>query len=187
MPQGNYLLFSGGAIRPKVGSVDTDDYGTTWTLNLGQSGANWVQKATLPFAANHIGFTSGKDSNNVWHHYFMGGQVGENEQSGNNKNLYEWIPSSQQWVKKADMPVARGHASSSTRAYGCGFVTMAGSTNSGKTSDISYYNIDTNSWSKVGDMASKPNTPVCTISSLPDGDWIYCISPYGLNDKRKIG
>lgn len=182
--QGNYILFSAGAVRPIVGNANADDYGTTWTLSLGQSGANWVQKATLPFAANHISFASGRDGNNVAHHYFMGGQESENEQTGNNKNLYEWIPSTEQWVKRADMPFERGHASSSTTAFGCGFVILAGAINGGKTSDISYYDIANDSWIKVGDMDSQPKTPVCAINSQ---DWLYCISPYGLNDKRQIG
>ena len=56
----------------------------------------------------------------------------------------------------------------------------------GKTGDISYYDIDSDSWSYVGDLEKDVNTPVCDIAYLDDGDWLMCVSPGGLSKRRKI-
>lgn len=62
--------------------------------------------------------------------------MGENEKSGNSDENYEWDVPSQSWIARADMPITRGHASSSTNAIGCGFIIAGGSSNefSGKIS-----------------------------------------------------
>ena len=85
------------------------------------------------------------------------------------------------------MPFTRGHASSSTRAMGCGFIIAGGSTNeNGKTKDISFYDITTDTWTKIGELPNAINTPVCDIGV--DG-YLYCESgwPNGtFSHKRKI-
>jgi len=87
-----------------------------------------------------------------------------------------------------DKPNTRGHASSSTLAYGCGLLIMAGSTNEfGKTSDISYYSIPDNEWTKLGDLPASPNTPVCVVYTDPSSvDWLHCESPDGFSHKIMI-
>jgi uncharacterized membrane protein len=62
------------------------------------------------------------------------------------------------------MPFPRGHASSSTTAVSCGFIMVGGITNgTGKTKDIMYYDIPSNTWTKVGENWFGVNTPVCAI------------------------
>ena len=77
------------------------------------------------------------------------------------------------------MLFARGHTSSSTVGYGCGFLLAGGALNGHlKTPDISYYGIDTNSWTSIGNLTRDDvNTPVCDIARFPgDNDWLYCIT-----------
>jgi hypothetical protein len=184
----NSLVFAAGATRPVVGSANTIDHPTTWTISLSEPGAQWVQKADIPFTANHMAFTSAKDSSGSQHLYFMGGQTSEQEANGNNQLLYEWVSSSESWVRRQDMLKSRGHASSSTKGYGCGFFTIAGTSNGlGKIPDIDYYDSGSNSWTKIGDLGNSLNTPVCDAVTLDDGDWLYCVSPGSLAKKRKIG
>ncbi len=183
----NSLIFAAGAVRPIPGNPNADDYSDTWSLNLGNIGAGWQDKPNIPFLANHLSFASAVDGQGKPRHYFCGGQEGENEGSGNNKDNYEWLSGSQSWAKRADMPFTRGHASSSTVGYGCGFLIVAGSTNEmGKTGDISYYDITTDSWTYIGDLGDDLNTPVCDVAYLDDGDWLTCVTPYSLSQKRKL-
>lgn len=62
-------------------------------------------------------------------HYFLAGQVGENEHTGNVDDNYEWDIAGERWIRRRDLPFTRGHASSSTNAVNCGFMIAAGSTN----------------------------------------------------------
>ena len=50
------------------------------------------------------------------------------------KDMYEFVYNANgddQWIKRADMPITRGHASSSTNKYGCGFIIAGGTKNGG--------------------------------------------------------
>jgi hypothetical protein len=50
------------------------------------------------------------------------------------------------------MPFPHGHASSSTIAVSCSFIMVGGITNgTGKTKEIMYYDIPSNTWTKVGE------------------------------------
>lgn len=87
------------------------------------------------------------------------------------------------------MPMARGHASSSTLAYGCGFIIIGGALNGGvMTADISYYDIDTDTWTKIGDLPKEKNTPVCVIYPDWNGgdDWLHCESPKTFSARIQI-
>jgi len=185
----NSLIFSAGAERPKAGDPNAFDYRHTWVLNLGNSGAGWKAKADIPFLSNHMSFVTVTDAAGKSRHIFVGGQVGENEKSGNVADNYEYDVKNDKWIKLKNMPMTRGHAASSTRAMGCGFIIAGGSTNSNggaKTQDVSFYDIETDSWKKIGDLPTAINTPVCDIS--PNG-YMYCESGWAngiFSTRRKI-
>jgi hypothetical protein len=86
----------------------------------------------------------------------------------------------QSWIRRKNMTFARGHASASTIAYGCGFLMIGGAINSGvsgteQTAIISYYGIDTDTWTDIGVLPKKINTPVCVIvPNVAGSDWVYC-------------
>lgn len=115
-------------------------------------------------------------------------QQGEDEYSGNYNNFVEYDRITGTWSSLRTMPLERGHASSSTIPYACGFLIMGGSTNTGKTTDISYYDIPTDVWVKVGDMNKKVNTPACVIYPDPSSmnDLLHCESPFGYSASIQI-
>jgi Kelch motif len=172
--QRRVLLFASGARRPKAGNADAVDYNTTWMYALDRPAAGWVRKADMPYSANHMSYVTVVDPLTARpRHFFLGGQVGENEYTGNVVDNLEWDAAKEVWLRRKSMPMTRGHAASSTRAVGCGFIIAAGSTNeNGKTADVSYYDIPTDTWTSVGKLPNSINTPVCDIS----GGYLYCES-----------
>jgi Galactose oxidase, central domain len=161
-PSRNALIFAGGAERPIPGLARTVDYKHAWMYELDNPG--WRLLPDIPYFANHMSYVTTKDSSGNVRHFFVGGQMGESEKAGNTKVHYEFDAINERWLKRADMPFTRGHASSSTGAVPCGYIIAGGSTNEfGKTADVSHYDIASNSWTKIGDLPGVVNTPVCVI------------------------
>jgi N-acetylneuraminic acid mutarotase len=167
----NSLVYSIGATR----RGKTIDYTTTWELFLDNLAGGWIKRADCPYKANHVShvtaYLQGKP-----HYYWAGGQIAQEEDSGNQDDLVEWDQATKTWIRRADMPLPRGHASSSTIPYGCGFLMIGGAINTGtKTTNIAWYNIETDKWHSIGDLKNKINTPVCdVVKNLNGTDWIYC-------------
>jgi N-acetylneuraminic acid mutarotase len=170
--ESNSLVFSIGSTRR---SGETIDYKTTWELDLDDLTTGWVKRADCLYTGNHVSHVTAYHKGKP-HYYWAGGQIEQEEESGNHNDLVEWDQATKTWIRRANMKKSRGHASSSTIAYGCGFLIIGGAVNTGsKTTDISWYNIETDTWSKVGDLKSSINTPVCDIvRNLNGSDWIYC-------------
>jgi Kelch motif len=165
------LIFAGGATR----TPNTNDHPDTWKYSFANPGAGWVKQTDLPLLANHLSSVTAKDGSGKEHHYWMGGQSGGNECCGNHAEVYEYVPDAQggQWIPRKFMPLTRGHAASSTKAIGCGFIIAGGTTNVlGKITDVSYYDIPSDTWTKIGDLPKAKNTPVCAINA----GMIYCES-----------
>ena len=168
----NALFFSGGAQRPYEGYKYAVDYPSSWMLDLSDVASGWVAKADANLLTNHISHVTAKDSFGRERHFWAGGQRGEEEANGNSNRVVEWDALKELWIEREPMALARGHATSSTRAIGCGFIVAGGTTNQyGKTSDVSYYDIPTDTWTSIGNLRTAINTPVCDISS--DG-YLYC-------------
>jgi Galactose oxidase, central domain len=159
----NSLLFATGASRPNASDpVYTLDHNDVWELSLSNMASGWIPRSPLPYMGNHVGYTSvvynGKNR-----YYVLGGQKGEDEHKGNYDSLYEFDVSLNIWIKRANMPEKRGHFSSSVIPYGCGFLIVGGATNAGKSGNVTYYSVDTDSWSHIGILPRKLNTPVCRV------------------------
>lgn len=162
----NALIFSGGASRPQVQTRSAKDHKDTWMYSVGNPSAGWVSKAPLPFFANHMSAVTAKDGSGKERHYWTGGQLEESEHDGNLSDHYEYDAINNVWYKRKFMSIPRSHHASSTRAIGCGFIVVAGCTNGGKRiADVSYYDIPTDTWTKIGDLTDSINTPVCDISN----------------------
>ena len=185
----NKLIFAAGAIRPFVGKANADDQNDAWSYDLGQgSNGSWVRLVDFPYLGNHLGFTRANDQNGLEHLFFLNGQEGQDQGDGNIKLVYEYSFRTSSWIQRKSSTLSRGHASSSTLAYGCGFLVIAGVTNeTGQTGDISYYDIPTDTWTSIGNLGDTPNTPVCVVyKDQANADWIHCESPRGLSKKRQI-
>jgi hypothetical protein len=167
----NTLTFATGASRPfPENIIHTIDHFDVWQLDMANTDKGWTPTTPLTYKGNHIGSTS------VWYkgkqrHYIAGGQQGESEQNTNSDIMFEWDADNSRWIRRASMLFPRGHFSSSSVPYkNCGFFIAGGRLNGPKTSDISYYDITTDSWHKIGDLPDELNTPTCDAS----GNVFYC-------------
>jgi hypothetical protein len=182
----NVLLYSAGATRGQAGIALAEDHADSWMYNLSDPSQGWMNRANIPFFGNHMGFVTARDDYRRERHFFVGGQQGEHEETGNTKANYEWIAANDTWVARRSMPLSRGHAASATKAIGCGFLVAGGTTNElGMTVDISYYDIPSNSWKTIGSLPTAVNTAVCEFG----GGYLYCetgwaTGPFSL--RRKI-
>jgi Kelch motif len=165
----NSLIFATGADEKRFSNVDHYD---VWELALDDIAAGWVSIVPLPYRANHVGATT-VDYQGIEKHFVVGGQHGSQEFVGNYDLAYEFNFVTNAWTQIANIPLPTGHTSSSTIPYKtCGFFIMGGSNNCDcRTSAIYYYDIGTNTWTRIGDLPKAGNTPVCSIL----GDWLYCI------------
>jgi hypothetical protein len=123
------LLFATGAVR--AGS-DTVDYANAWTLDLASSStaaAAWSPVADSLLVGNHIASVTGVDGDGVEHNYFLGGQKGENEETGNVDIVTEYVTGTGTWTNRAPMTMKRGHANAATIPYRCGFIIAGGAIN----------------------------------------------------------
>jgi N-acetylneuraminic acid mutarotase len=170
----NSLLFTTGAIRPNGRATDQN---TTWELDLSNTMNGWVRRADIPYTGNHVSHVTATYEGKK-RHYILGGQKGSNEPYGNKADNFEWDNMNKIWIRRANMTIPRGHASSSTVPYGCGFIMAGGAINNDtQTSDVSYYGIDTDTWISIGNLTQPINTPVCDIARFSPGlDYLYCQS-----------
>jgi N-acetylneuraminic acid mutarotase len=130
----------------------------------------------MPYTGNHLSFVTAKDANGNERHYFSGGQEQENEYDGNKVDHYEYIPATDTWVRRQNLPMSRGHTSSSTRPIGCGYIVVGGCTNAERLNDVTYYDIATDTWTKIGELPVRVNTPVCDIHR--PSNTLYCETGY---------
>ena len=157
------LFYTGGAQRPKIGSREAYDQNHTWKYNFYNPTAGWVASTPIPYLANHQSAVTAYHQGRP-RHFFAGGQIVENEKQGNVADIFEFIASTEIWLRRTSMPYGRGHTTVSTRAYGCGFIMAGGSINSlinklNRTNDILFYNIPSDNWTSVGVMPVVGATP----------------------------
>lgn len=181
------LVYTGGAQRPTAGVGISIDFNTTWIYDFQNPAAGWTDSSPLPFHGNHMSFVTAKDNLGRERHFILGGQEAENEDNGNTKEVYEWDASSRSWIEHPDMPFTRGHAASATKAISCGFLMAGGTTNDyGMVPDISYYDVPTGKWTRLGELPNAVNTAVCDIG----GGYLYCETGWATGKysaRRKIG
>jgi Malectin domain len=171
----NAMYYVTGAQRYKTPWLSTMDFNTTWMYSFNNPSAGWVRKADLPYASNHMMAVTAKDSNGVEHHYAFGGQYKENEVDGGYALVYEYDAMKDKWIRRADHPYTRAHGTGSTHGFGCGFITVAGNTNGveiTKISNVTYYDIETDTWTEIGHIPYELNTPICDINR--NTNVMYC-------------
>jgi hypothetical protein len=189
--ESNHLVYAGGAVRDDANGYGTHDVMDAWKIDLGNLAAGWKNVTNIPHTANHISFVTAKDDMGVEHHFFLGGQDNGDEGNGNHKEVYEYIVPTDTWFRHPDMPYTRGHSGASTDAYGCGFIISGGTTNEfGRTTDILYYHIPSQTWTSIGNLPSEENTPVCSIWTPPPGSsanpLYHCATPFGFLTAAEI-
>jgi hypothetical protein len=160
----NSIIYAGGAQRTIQGQPGAIDYKDTWMYSLDNPTAGWVSQSKMPFFGNHMNAVTVVDGNGKERHYIFGGQVGDYELWGNTATMYEYVATSDTWIKRTPMPFGRGHSTSAVRSIGCGFVVAGGRTNEGLTDDVTYYDTTTDTWQSIGTLPFEIHTNVCVIT-----------------------
>jgi hypothetical protein len=185
----NSLYYAGGGQRLVSGSAHPIDVRNTWKFQLNNPQSGWVASTPFPYLANHLSYVTHTDRLGKERHFFLGGQVGEVECCANFGFNFEFIASTETWVRRSSMPIPRGHASSSTRALGCGFIIAGGSINSAniyknRTDDISYYDIPTDTWTtRIGSLPLSIATPIVDIHQ---NGYMHFVTGFPNNGQRLI-
>lgn len=158
---GRQLHYFGGATRaPGEGTlVDQPDH---WVLDLGASdstaddAAAWTVAADLPNPRNHM---AGAAIGGIV--YALGGQHGNNEDSGNQDDLHAFDPATGQWTQLADLPIPLGHISASVTVVDGNLVVVAGVTQGRTKSDrVFSYNPVLNEWTELPSLPAARQSPV---------------------------
>lgn len=160
IPHLDSLFFSSGMIREQDQWHGIDSL-HSYMLDLKNRDAGWVRKADIPNPRNHM---SGVSVNGRY--FFVGGQKGADEETGNQRSVHEYDYSKDTWIEKEPIPVPLGHISASTFQYGNGFITVAGITDGRRPiAKVHYYDADKNMWSGLGFYPRKVQSTVCGASS----------------------
>jgi hypothetical protein len=174
------LVYAAGAIRPNVGFSAAIESNSTFELPLLNLSAGWkILDNSVPYRAKYVSFVTTKIEGHE-RHYLFGGHTDEVKPNGNLANVFEWMHGLKKWERRADMSFGRGGASTSTIPYGCGFLVAGGTINTAsgpkKTNDLSFYNAESDKWTKIGSIAGYITAPVCDIIHFPINgtDYMYC-------------
>jgi N-acetylneuraminic acid mutarotase len=181
------LYYVGGGQRLVPGKPHPIDLNNTWKFDFLQSSNGWVPSTSIPYKANHLSAVTATFHGQE-RHFIVGGQIGEQEVTGNLAHVFEFIASNETYIQRASMPFGRSHTSISTRAIGCGFVVAGGSANSingkkNRTGNILYYDIPTNSWTSIGAIPRNIATPLVDIHR---NEYMYFINNRGTSRRRIV-
>jgi Galactose oxidase, central domain len=169
----NSIYYATGADIHAPNPPRAVDWSTMWELSITNPSAGWIQKNPTPYAAGHVGFTSVKYQG-IDRHYLMGGQQSHNTETGQFGHLFEYNSVSDTWTQKRSMLRNTTHIQSSVLPYKtCGLLVVGGKySNTHTTNDIVYYDIGTNTWTKIGGIPSTVSSTVCDLIN----DILYCQS-----------
>jgi Kelch motif len=185
----NALYYSGGRQSFTTGNVLTVDVSNTWKFSLTNRAVGWVRATPIPYHANHLSSVTHTNALGQERHYFMGGQSLLNEAKGNVADNFEFIAHSETWIRRASMPLARGHTTASTRAVGCGIIVAGGSLNSStngknRTSIVSYYDVAMDRWTtSIGNIPAPGATPIVDIDQ---NGYIHFMNTHRNSARRSI-
>ncbi|HEX8323643.1 MAG TPA: kelch repeat-containing protein [Tepidisphaeraceae bacterium] len=111
----NVLYVMGGT------DANRNDVTSVYALDLGNLGAGWQTRASLPAPRNHAAAVAMGGSI-----YFVGGQVKQDAQLTTQRNLYRYDTRTNAWTTLASMPGGRSHITDSTFVYNDKLIVLAG-------------------------------------------------------------
>jgi N-acetylneuraminic acid mutarotase len=143
------LYFFGGTKSDRE-TISTDH----WMIDLANQSAGWVRKASLPLGGDHM---SHAVINGII--YAVGGEHGHHGLDPDDdapyvqhKYLLAYNPKTNQWTRKADMPIASSHFEGGTYVVNNKIVLVGGQLTGGGrnlTSAVRVYDPATNKWTSV--------------------------------------
>ncbi len=100
------------------------DHNDVWMLDLTQSNADWVARASLPEARNHFG--GGVIGGKI---YVVAGQTGQEEWVSFKNDVWAYDPATDKWTARAPLPnPLRSHQTASTFVHNGYILTLGGET-----------------------------------------------------------
>jgi N-acetylneuraminic acid mutarotase len=150
---GSELHFFGGADIKRV------DRGEHWALDLNNTAAGWVARASLPTLRNHLGATvlNGKI-------YAIGGQKGQDAAEVAQSAVEVYDPATNSWSAAASMPFGRSHINTSTITVGGRILVLGGETLYGTAvSNVTAYDPASNKWTEMTVLPGKRSSGVAAF------------------------
>ena len=156
------IYFFGGATRTAYTFNDTDQ-SDHYMLDLNQPVPAWQNlNSPLSNPRNHMAGVALNDKI-----YAIGGQHNRLEASTNQKEVDVYDPATNTWSRATDMPVGRGHISSSTIVYKGRILVIGGTVDGGDNglaSDaVLMYDPVTNQWLQLPPIPAYRKTPVADV------------------------
>lgn len=156
-----YLIYTSGVDRPENSMAIHNDKPDTWRLDLENLENGWTDDfAPIAKPRNHMGAVA-----SCGRFFFVGGQEGSNEHTGNLVNVDEYDPIKKKWVNGvAQLPEKVGHISASVMPYKCGILVVGGfGQERAKRSDVLWWDPQENKWLIIGQFPTQVATPVCGL------------------------
>ena len=153
------LHFFGGTFRVGETYTDTVDH---YVLDVAAAEPQWQARAPLLSARNHIGGVAVDGMI-----YAVGGQDGADESWGNLARVDRYDPTTDTWIRVADLNLPRSHVSASVLEYQGNLVVLGGTVNGAgggaATSSASVYDPLRNIWVHLPWLPEARKTPVAGI------------------------
>jgi len=152
---GELHYFGGTSRGTGPGSPDEDEH---WVLRV-DGGTAWEPRAPLPNPRNHLaGAALGGRI------YAVGGQHGENERTGNQRQVDAYDPATDSWTQVADLPSARGHVATSAVVV-AGRIVVIGGTEQGNVASalVEAYDPAANAWLALPALPQGRKSPVAGL------------------------
>lgn len=128
----------GGLLPDRRTNVDEH-----WVLNLGDVGAGWKQKASLPEARNHLGGVA--LNGNI---YAVGGQFGHDGPHRDVRLVHVYNTQNDEWQRLADIPATLSHIEAGIFSFENRIYVAGGETDSGAAQTLFVYDPKTDAWSE---------------------------------------
>ncbi len=151
--------FSDGKIHFFGGQfIDSISEVAHYVLDVNNIIEGWQTAAPLPDTRSHLGaaVVNGKI-------YAIGGQSVQDSLVVDHPFLDEYVPESDSWTRKADLPSARSHFNSGTVVYGNKIIIIGGIRGDSLLNNITEYNVLTDSWSELCLLPSKTSGATAAI------------------------
>jgi N-acetylneuraminic acid mutarotase len=156
--RGRTLHFFGGAAR--ITGTTVQDFAEHLTLDLDAPAPAWVQRAPLPNPRNHLGgaVLNGKV-------YAIGGQLLDNEATGNQADVHEYDPATDTWTTKASMPRPLSHISATVLPLNNRLIVVSGVTNAtGAVANIVEFDPVANVWREITPLPAPRHSPMAGLA-----------------------
>jgi N-acetylneuraminic acid mutarotase len=167
------LHYFGGADPTKT------DRGDHWVLDLANTAAGWVARASLPNPRNHLGSAAldGKV-------YAIGGGRGQEQSVVTQSSVHAYDYATDTWTARASLPKAIDHIADASFATGGRIIVLGGETGYNQwVADVNAYDPVTNSWTP---LTSLPTARSAGLAGRVGNDFVYATGLFSKTTYRGV-